>query len=269
MSAWLANRGVQYETWELETVPKRFKTSDTVFILGSGPSVNDFAKEQWEHISKHDSIGLNWWPLHDFVPTYYYTNYPRDPRIFKRFARTLGPKIKRDYGDTLFLVSGDRARCRGIHPRVFPDIFPDNANLCFYAYPKPIRFENEPKHADFADGVFHRGALTLALDLMLKIGYRNVVLVGIDLNDRSHFYDKRPEMAWQFETGYRGGDSPEEVKRIPSVSEETSGKRKLPLSEYMGVVNEFHFEPNGLKLFTTSQKSKLPDTIPFYAFTTK
>ena len=39
----------------------KHKTSDTIFILGSGPSINLITDDQWDHISSCNSIGFNYW----------------------------------------------------------------------------------------------------------------------------------------------------------------------------------------------------------------
>ena len=44
------------------------KTSDTVFILGSGWSINEIPDNRWDIIGHHDTIGFNFWPVHPFVP---------------------------------------------------------------------------------------------------------------------------------------------------------------------------------------------------------
>ncbi len=44
------------------------KTSDTVFILGSGWSINEIPDNRWDVIGRHDTIGFNFWPVHPFVP---------------------------------------------------------------------------------------------------------------------------------------------------------------------------------------------------------
>ena len=49
---------------------KQYKTSNRVYILASGPSVLDITKEQWNEISKYDTIGFNHWYAHDFEPTF-------------------------------------------------------------------------------------------------------------------------------------------------------------------------------------------------------
>src|SRR5271166_450448 len=46
----------------------RMRSSDTLFILGSAQSINQISAERWEIIGKHDSVGINFWPVHSFVP---------------------------------------------------------------------------------------------------------------------------------------------------------------------------------------------------------
>ena len=45
------------------------KNSDTLFILGSGESINSI--KIWDKIRKHDSVGFNYFIFNDFVPNFY------------------------------------------------------------------------------------------------------------------------------------------------------------------------------------------------------
>ena len=47
------------------------KKTDTLFILGSGASINELTQEQWGFIKQHDSVGFNNWVVHKFVPDFY------------------------------------------------------------------------------------------------------------------------------------------------------------------------------------------------------
>ena len=49
-----------------------FKTSDTLFILGSGPSISLITDYQWDFISLHNSAAFNRWFYHPFVPDFYF-----------------------------------------------------------------------------------------------------------------------------------------------------------------------------------------------------
>ena len=47
------------------------KSSDTVFLLGSGRSINEIREDRWQVIGRHDSIAMNFWLAHAFVPRIY------------------------------------------------------------------------------------------------------------------------------------------------------------------------------------------------------
>ena len=57
---------------------KKHKTSNTIYILGSGPSILNISKEEWAHIQNHDSIGFNHWYAHGYEPTFYDLSYLAD-----------------------------------------------------------------------------------------------------------------------------------------------------------------------------------------------
>lgn len=52
----------------------RLRTSEKLFILGSGLSINEIV--DWAHIAAHDSVGFNFWLIHDFVPDFYFIETP-------------------------------------------------------------------------------------------------------------------------------------------------------------------------------------------------
>src|SRR5690625_2390488 len=62
---------------------------DTVFILGSGESINFLEAHKWKDISDNDSIGFNFWPIHEFIPTYFTFELPRDKDRRKIFFEIL------------------------------------------------------------------------------------------------------------------------------------------------------------------------------------
>ena len=47
------------------------KASSTLFILGSGSSINELSISQFSIIQSHISIGINAWAIHNFVPDLY------------------------------------------------------------------------------------------------------------------------------------------------------------------------------------------------------
>ena len=54
---------------------KEYKTSDRIYILGSGKSVLNINDKEWGEVDKHDSIGFNHWYVHSHEPTFYDLSY--------------------------------------------------------------------------------------------------------------------------------------------------------------------------------------------------
>lgn len=264
---WYKNKDIEYTVLSLEDVRSKYKKSDTIFILGGSESINGITQEQWDHIAQHDSIGMNWWPVHKFVPTYYYTNYPRG-NYFSYFESLLERKLA-GYNRTVFFVSGNKAARRGIHPRISKKIFSESPICCYYEISDPIDLGSDKKNMVFRESSFertlyYRGGLTLILDLINRLRYNKIVLMGIDLKNGVHFYDSYPEMQWQFETGYSKLVLVKK-KEIHSTMG-TKNNSKLPMSEYLYAVNDLFFKLHKINLFVGSNKSVLLDRIPLYRF---
>lgn len=52
---------------------KKGKRKDTIFIMGSGYSINDITKEEWQHIEEvGDTLSFNYFFRGEFVPMTYH-----------------------------------------------------------------------------------------------------------------------------------------------------------------------------------------------------
>ena len=262
---WIKNCKKRYTVIEMNEISSKFKTSDTIFILGSGESINNVTPQQWQHIRQHDSFGLNFWPLHSFTPTYYHSEYMSNHQIFNYYIQTVAPHIKKRYRKTLFFISGNRDVTRGIHPRIVPELFPENPSVCFYTHKEPIRATPEEfSCASFKKTLFYRGSLTQTLDLMNQADYKKIVMVGVDLNNHIQFYDQLPEVQWCFETGYRIRPDTEN----PGIHGTMIPKpNKMTSEQYIYILNDLYYKPNNIKLYIASEQSRLAEKIPIYNFT--
>ena len=262
---WFKNRGAMYSIFSVKEVKRDYKKSDTIFVLGSGESINGITKEDWDHIAKYDSFGMNWWPVHWFVPTFYYSSFPRQKIYFEYFCSIIGSKI-RGYYNTVFFVSSNRAARRGIHPRILPDFFHSMQLVCFYEYEEPIRLKKGEFFSEetFKNKIYYRGGLSLVLDLINKMGYKNIVLLGVDLTKSNHFYDRYPEMQWQFETGYR--KAVDEKLYSPHPTMDTKNGSKVPIDRYIYAVQDLYFKTRGIIIYVGSHKSILAERLPIYNF---
>jgi hypothetical protein len=61
------------------------RRSNTLFILGGAWSINYISAERWQIIGMHDSIGINFCPVHPFVPRFFYfenTTCAEHPKMY-------------------------------------------------------------------------------------------------------------------------------------------------------------------------------------------
>jgi len=191
--------GIQrFADLDLRTV----KRSDTLFILGSGSSVNQISSARWAVISRHDSIGFNFWPIHRFVPNIFFleTISPDHPYgMFELFCRISRQRAK-DYAGVIKVVTELRSalpagRFAGSEEFLGPlytlRTFPVAATTAAeFAY--GLSFLKSKGLFDTADSIrtLFKQASTLSclIALAIRMQYRTIVLCGIDLNHSMYFY---------------------------------------------------------------------------------
>lgn len=175
------------------------KTSDTLFILGSGSTINEITDEQWHHISQHDSIGLNFWILHKFVPSLLVYEEHLDPSRNELFYNQLYNR-RMDYKDIPIIVKD--VEYKGVSYDKIPEELKKNYYLSIEIVIPDFSEKRVVKNMDFMLEFFglvnkHKiriipkksGSVSYLLFLGLMLGYKNIVLCGVDLNNNKYFYD--------------------------------------------------------------------------------
>jgi hypothetical protein len=65
---WLLNlRNQHHYTLPGEAELRVTRKSDTIFIFGSGYSINDITEPEWSHFEQHDPFSFSWFLYQDFV----------------------------------------------------------------------------------------------------------------------------------------------------------------------------------------------------------
>lgn len=173
----------------------KYKTSDTIFLLGSGPSINDITAEQWNQIRKHNSIGFNYWFIHEFIPTFY---------MFQDAHNNMLDILNDKYKDIPFLIRGSafaqgkfnlkdhRFNSLKGNPVYFINEYPISSR-CSIEIKLLIKYIDAlglipfGRIADFVPK--WRNTLGLLLSLSYQMGYKKIVLCGMDMKDSHHFWD--------------------------------------------------------------------------------
>jgi hypothetical protein len=175
------------------------RRSDTLFILGSGSSVNNLTTEEWQHIAQHDTMSFNWFIHQDFVRVDYHiirellVAEPFNRQSWEPEVQIYISKLENNphYRDTILLaqagwmaITGNRlVGCRLLNPRYrilrFHNRLTDN--------PLPSQHLSEGI-------VHHLGTLSDTIQFGIIGGWKHLVFVGVDLYDRRSFWLKPDEL---------------------------------------------------------------------------
>jgi hypothetical protein len=187
------------------------RTSDTACILGSGPSVNRITRSRWDAIAKTDSIGLNFWPFHPFVPRFYFFESIVPHSVEHHVPENMYPAVRKmladnaqRYKDVIKFITDLKSVDQSQLIYELPPAFRTNLWTA-YTVPVVARTEEEfarglryvrdrgalQKAAHF-DWIFkYNGSITGIIDFALKMGHRRIVLCGVDMKQQAYYYQDR------------------------------------------------------------------------------
>jgi hypothetical protein len=273
-----------YNFRKLNELPiKRYKTSDTIFIMASGSSISSYSKDNWDIIKSHDSIGFNFWPVHDFIPTYYQVEIPQASldRVatlamilnFKKNAYKSVPIILKTTHITpsrrdVFFQTLDESYLPNIYiSRMIPI-----PGLATAAKRKSIELLNRIGYFEygkrFNSVTGWASSITDLLHIALRFGYKNIVLCGVDLNDSRYFYEVDadyyegkgvpiPENIYIKDSKHRVN---QKINLLPEAPEWGSVKLRDTLLHLNNIV----LKKRGVKLFVALKSSALYPDFPDY-----
>lgn len=173
-----------------------YKTSDVLYILGSGKSINSIAARKWNQVRLADSIAFNLFIAHPFTPTLYHMEFT--PKILARFDKWV--KLKgNDYNGVPLIFNAKHLQ----DPEKLSERFSNNR--IYYSIPRLLYTQSNKRvmkkalkkeylESDYKLNnyyVHHRGSLTLVLSLGVLMGYKKIVLMGVDLNNSEYFFEDR------------------------------------------------------------------------------
>ncbi len=173
----------------------KYKTSDQLFILGSSYSINDVTEEEWQMVKAADSVGVNNWVFHDFVPTYYVLETPQRTEQFSFFKEELNKKAEA-YKNVPFFVQYVHYSKSKNH---LDDVKIDSSKI-FYNVPympntlntsiikKMLKQWNAKQNKTLEDLIHYSGSLSYIIMMGVILGYKEIVLLGVDLNDNRYFF---------------------------------------------------------------------------------
>lgn len=175
---------------------KKYKKSETLFVLGSGWSINEISDSQWEIIKKKDSIGFNLWVIHDFQPTYYMLEGPRNSEMRELLCRKLNEKKEAFNKTPILIKDAESKRTKKVLSKLSISYF-DEIQLCKERFipgndiKTLSRYFNKLEHHFNANNYLlkKQASVFSILSLGYLLDYDKVILCGIDLNGSEYFYN--------------------------------------------------------------------------------
>ncbi len=246
------------------------KKSDTLFILGCGASICDYGEHEWNQIRKGDSVGVNFWAIHDFVPDFYSIEVsctedsPRMQSLFELFKLK-----KREYSNVKFYIK-DVWRTTDAILNMPKDLW-----SCMYlgedyeipgetkeSFSKSISKLASNKYNFEKDRLLlykKRATISLWVYFAYAMGYKNVVLCGVDLNNTAYFYEENFSY-------YQNKGIPVPCSGQDGTIHKTMDRKhgEVTIDWVLTEMDKYLLQPSGVHLFVGSKKSALYPKIPYY-----
>ena len=246
-------------------------SAKTFFVLGSGASINRLSAANFEEIGANRSVGINTWPIHSFIPDFYSFECVSWIGDGLDFSRSLGLLHRKDVQKARppLVVLRLKTEFELEQLAGLPEEFKDR--LFFYGRVAPATREVSNLVADLEfllKSFSRRGPFVVAdsgssivrmVALGISMGYREIVLTGVDLNNAPYF--------WQENSEYDAARS-----RFPIFSRQVGathetlerGHRPFIVTEMVSALAEVIDSRYDGKLFVSTGESTLADFLPVY-----
>lgn len=253
-------------SWQLHQA----KRSDTLFVLGSGQSIALYSDHQFTEMKRHDSVGFNFWLLHPFVPTYYIGEFLAASERSDLLWKNLAIRAE-DYRETpvIFKYSSTFWEEQHLVPSSLKKTYvSSHLSVPGTTRDSLLRWFTLLDFLKMFTGslpggliLFRQASLSWLLVFALQLGYKKIVLCGVDLNSPKYFYEIRDEFC--LARGLHIPPSEYSSSIHPTnVPENCAGS--LPIADVLQVMNDALLRKRGIKLFVGAESSALFPAIPSY-----
>jgi hypothetical protein len=181
------------------------RRSETVFVFGSGASLNELQPREWDHVARHDTLGFNYFIRQRFVRLDYHmvgeiatgsdTDRARWTSAIAEYAALLNDNPLHER-TILGLQSGWMAYQS--NRLVASGLLRPGSRI--FRYRRISRGVYRPPTRSLSEGLVHgSGAVVACVNFAYLMGWREIVLAGVDLYDSRYFWlppdQARPDLA--------------------------------------------------------------------------
>ncbi|GIO86587.1 hypothetical protein J25TS5_35190 [Paenibacillus faecis] len=263
----MSDYGVRYHFVHRDEL-RKYKKNDKLFVFGTGSSTNSFTEEQWNHISMHDSWGVNFWNVHCFTPTYYTTEFVyNDVEKFDMLMHNVNART--DY--PLMYIKDIAAS----NPNYYPYL-KNNFDSVPLTYDIRLHLFTEQSQEQMllliklfdmeeflANKGIHLGGVTSITTVIfhaMALGYKEIILCGVDLYNDIHFYEDSRTHIYDNNARYPKREQWQKREKHGVMSEEYA----LRADKYIYLIDKLFLKEKGIILYTASTQSALYPTLELY-----
>ena len=237
----------------------KYKKSEKIFILGSGFSINDLTEDEIKHIEKFDTFAFNGFLEHfhklriDFFLAREFLGFNNDITsqdmkengMYDFYFSDKSNKVKYAQ-DTVFLLQHELA-AYSVNSILAQKMIKKGRKIFTFKNHFLRKFYYPTK--SLKKLVHYSGSISDVVHASYALGYKEIVLVGVDLYDRNHFWLPKDETSLiDKDRGYKAQD-------IHNTA--------TPTIKMFDKWNKF-FKEEGVVLSVYNPRSLLKDIMPIY-----
>jgi hypothetical protein len=240
------------------------RRSETVFVFGSGYSLNDISEAQWRSIAAHDTFGFTAFIYQHWVRTDFHLIRGGVEHVLQSlpFAEDFCVTLNANplFADTTFIMQGD-FRAMLANQILGRRLLRPGARV--------YRYKTAPEGGlptrSLAEGVRHtNGTLCDAVNVAACLGWTNIVLAGVDLYDSRYFW-LQPDETLEFDpaSGLLKAGS---INARGHRPDEVHNTARHGVVEMMGRWRRHLEDERGIRMSVLNPRSLLASVMPTYQF---
>lgn len=223
----------------------KYVTSDTAVILATGSSVNLITNEQWDKLKTFDMWGINNWIYHpSIVPKFYHMEIRYDEVLMRS---RIAEKWEL-YKNVLWLVQRGRANITSCIDH------PNEARILSY---ESVKSQNKAYGVTSLSQFvrYHNSSVTLVLDILYKIGYKHIIMAGIDLYNSKYFWSNGDTQYGKVHINYNKQGDGKTIEDVHQV---------YVIKDFILEMNEKFMKPAGREMFILNTDTALHPGLRLY-----
>jgi hypothetical protein len=237
------------------------RRSDTVFIFGSGASLNDITPAEWQHIGGHDTFGFTAFIYQQWIKVGYHLirGGIEGSLSWRDYAEDFCASLNGNpnFADTILILQGEYFAMFANQILGYRMIRPGTR---IFRY-RTARGEGLPTRT-FAEGIRHnQGTLCDSVNVAACMGWKHIVLAGVDLYD-TRYYWLPPDKT--FGVDDRGLMVPVDVNHRGNRFDAPHNTARNGIVDTMAAWHEHLKREQGVHLSVFNPRSLLAEVMPVY-----